>query len=67
MKLSVKSHEGNEWMFNNLMDSNNDLKDVPLVWSKELLPTSGGVGNEAENGPMLLEKTPVRMDLSHVS
>ena len=66
MKLSVKSHEGNEWMFSNLMNSNNDLKDVPLVWSTELLPSVGGGGNDEENGPMLLEKTPVRMDLSHV-
>jgi hypothetical protein len=67
VKLSVKSHEGNEWMFSNLMNSNNDLKDVPLVWSTELLPSVGGGGNDEENGPMLLEKTPVRMDLSHVS
>jgi hypothetical protein len=68
VKLSVKSHEGNEWMFSNFMDSNNNLKDVPLIWSTELLSTGGGGGgNDEENGPMLLEKTPVRMDLSHVS
>ena len=54
VKRSVRSHEGNEWMFNV-----NNVNDTPLVWSEELYGEKGG--------QMLIERTPVRMDLSHVS
>ncbi|KAL9182544.1 hypothetical protein ACHAXT_013196 [Thalassiosira profunda] len=54
VKSSVRSHPGNEWMF-----QLSSAKEHPLQWRDELL------GKDGENGPMLLEKTPVRMDLSH--
>jgi hypothetical protein len=78
VKRSVRSHDGNEWMFNVT-----NVGDTPLVWSEELLCRNDGVGRksqqqqqqqqgseeelEEKNAPMLVEKTPVRMDLSHVS
>lgn len=47
-----------------------NVGDTPLVWSEDLLLE--GIGNEEEEEerrdfPMLVERTPVRMDLSHVS
>ena len=65
VKRSVRSHDGNEWMFNVA-----NVGDTPLVWSEDLLLE--GIGNEEEEEerrdfPMLVERTPVRMDLSHVS
>eukprot|EP00986_Skeletonema_menzelii_P017207 scaffold18301_cov79-Skeletonema_menzelii.AAC.1 len=65
VKRSVRSHDGNEWMFNVA-----NVGDTPLVWSEDLLLQ--GIGNEEEDEerrdfPMLVERTPVRMDLSHVS
>jgi len=74
VKRSVRSHDGNEWMFNVTNGS-----DTPLFWSEELLVMNNGeIGCEEKeeedenekkknNAPMLVEKTPVRMDLSHVS
>ena len=52
VKSSVRSHPGNEWMFQ--LES---VADQPLRWSKELFEVEGPVA--------LLERTPVRMDLSH--
>eukprot|EP00577_Skeletonema_sp_RCC1716_P004247 CAMPEP_0113411586 /NCGR_PEP_ID=MMETSP0013_2-20120614/22343_1 /TAXON_ID=2843 ORGANISM="Skeletonema costatum, Strain 1716" /NCGR_SAMPLE_ID=MMETSP0013_2 /ASSEMBLY_ACC=CAM_ASM_000158 /LENGTH=1273 /DNA_ID=CAMNT_0000297947 /DNA_START=4 /DNA_END=3822 /DNA_ORIENTATION=- /assembly_acc=CAM_ASM_000158 len=57
VKRSVRSHDGNEWMFNVA-----DVGDTPLSWSEELLLEGSG---EEEDEPMLVERTPVRMDLSH--
>ena len=72
VKRSVRSHDGNEWMFNVV-----NVTDTPLCWSEELLllinNEEEGKGDEEEEennndaSPMLVEKTPVRMDLSHVS
>ena len=42
-----------------------DVGDTPLSWSEELLLE--GSGEEEDDTPMLVERTPVRMDLSHVS
>ena len=50
VKLSVKNHPGNSWMFQVV-----DVKDHPKKVSPQLL----------EEGTILSEKTPVRMDLSH--
>jgi hypothetical protein len=45
-----------------------NVDDTPLAWSTELLPM---VRNEEEENddasPILVERTPVRMDLTHVS
>jgi len=56
VKSSVKSHPGNEWMFN--MEN---IKDQPLRFSNEMLT----LDERTKSFPILLEKTPVRMDLSH--
>jgi hypothetical protein len=53
VKSSVKNHPGNEWMF-----SVQGVKDQVLRFREELLSDESGM-------KMLLEKTPVRMDLSH--
>eukprot|EP00984_Skeletonema_dohrnii_P023816 scaffold12912_cov175-Skeletonema_dohrnii-CCMP3373.AAC.2 len=58
VKRSVRSHDGNEWMFNVA-----NVGDTPLSWSEELLLK--GSGEEEDDMPMLVERTPVRMDLSH--
>ena len=39
--------------------------DTPLFWSKDLL--QGNEEEEESDSRMLVERTPVRMDLSHVS
>lgn len=71
VKRSVRSHDGNEWMFNV-----KNAGDMPLCWSQELLrgivvddESNEGkvVESEERESPMLVERTPVRMDLSHVS
>ncbi len=59
VKRSVRSHDGNEWMFNV-----RNVEDVPLSWSEDLLMLKG---TNNDSSPILTEKTPVRMDLSHVS
>ena len=51
VKSSVRNHPGNEWMF-----SVQSVKDQILTFRKELF---------GHPRLMLLEKTPVRMDLSH--
>ena len=51
VKSSVRTHRGNEWMF-----SVHSVKEQVLRFREDLM-------NDA--GIMLLEKTPVRMDLSH--
>lgn len=53
---SVRGHPGNEWMF-----QTTSVGDHPLRFADELLGPSGGGGEL----PTLLEKTPVRMDISH--
>ena len=53
---SVRGHPGNEWMF-----QTTSVGDQPLRFVDELLAPSGGGGEL----PTLLEKTPVRMDISH--
>ena len=55
VKSSVRSHPGNEWMF-----KLSTIDEQPLRFSEELLSGDNGKGC-----PVLLEKTPVRMDLSH--
>ena len=59
VKSSVRSHPGNEWMFQ--LDN---VAEQPLRWSKEMLSSTEG-GNGKQACPTLLERTPVRMDLSH--
>jgi len=56
VKSSVKSHPGNEWMFTMV-----NIKDQPLRFSNEMLT----LDETTKTCPILLEKTPVRMDLSH--
>ena len=56
VKSSVKSHPGNEWMF-----ALDNIKDQPLRFSNEMLI----VDETTKSCPILLEQTPVRMDLSH--
>ena len=53
---SVRGHPGNEWMF-----QTTSVGDHPLRFADELLSPSGGGGKL----PTLLERTPVRMDISH--
>ena len=71
VKTSVRLHPGNEWMF-----TLKNVNEQPLRWSKELFlapnkykEEEGEEGNNKNKGcyqqPILLEKTPVRMDLSH--
>ena len=55
VKSSVRSHPGNEWMF--LLEK---VEQQPLRWAEELVPKK-----KETSGPILLERTPVRMDLSH--
>ena len=67
VKRSVRSHDGNEWMFNVT-----NVGDMPLCWSEELLrglvdENEEKLEKESDSSPMLVERTPVRMDLSHVS
>lgn len=50
VKLSVKNHPGNSWMFQVV-----EVKDHPKKINPQLL----------QQGTILCEKTPVRMDLSH--
>ena len=71
VKTSVRLHPENEWMF-----TLKNVNEQPLRWSKELFlapnkykEEEGEEGNNKNKGcyqqPILLEKTPVRMDLSH--
>ncbi|KAL7514114.1 hypothetical protein ACHAXN_011927 [Cyclotella atomus] len=52
VKSSVRNHPGNEWMF-----CVSNVQEQRLRFEEELIVGGGDV--------MLLEKTPVRMDLSH--
>ncbi|KAL7538873.1 hypothetical protein ACHAXR_012323 [Thalassiosira sp. AJA248-18] len=59
VKSSVRSHPGNEWMF-----QLSQVTEQPLCWSEELL-LLGKTTTTTGLLPSLLERTPVRMDLSH--
>ncbi len=54
VKSSVQSFHGNEWMF-----QTKSIADLDLKLQSNLLDRSSG------NFPTLIERTPVRMDLSH--
>ena len=55
VKESVRSHPGNDWMF-----EVEEVRQQRLTWSEELWPAT-----YKEGGLTLRERTPVRMDLSH--
>ncbi len=54
VRNSVRSHPGNEWMFRL-----SDVKEQPLRWSNEMMMT------DSPATVVLVERTPVRMDLCH--
>lgn len=68
VRNSVRSHPGNEWMFRL-----SDVKEQPLRWSEEILPsqlrhpTQSAESDDSHrtSSVVLIERTPVRMDLCH--
>ncbi|KAL3763662.1 hypothetical protein ACHAWU_009086 [Discostella pseudostelligera] len=68
VRNSVRSHPGNEWMFRM-----SDVKEQPLRWSEEILPsqlrhpTQSAESDDSHrtSSVVLIERTPVRMDLCH--
>ncbi|KAG7354014.1 UTP-glucose-1-phosphate uridylyltransferase [Nitzschia inconspicua] len=55
VRLSVRNHPGNAWMYEVVQPGRHPLK-VILPWIN---------GNDANQSKILMEQTPVRMDLSH--